>query len=795
LSLRARIVSVVAATLLILFSVLYFASSAVLVDGFLKLENLELQRQIYRGQAAVKSLLAAIELHAQDWSNWDDTYAFLKDGNEDYIRSNLATETFTNLDFDLFFYFNRDGSLFAGFQYDGEGAVVAPSRTFVASIYENRQFVEVSEAEPLVSGVILVEGRPMLVASAAILTSERKGPSRGTLMIGRYLTQDRLQEVAKTAGLSLSFVSPGETSLALTAANPTMVRVDGQDTIAGYFLLTDAMGKKVATIRIDAKRWIYRQGKASQSYLLVNLVAVGAVFVVLLVVLLHRLVLSRLARLDRGVGQIRQGEGLTVRLPVEGNDELSSLASTINETLEALQQTQHTLRHDALHDPLTGLANRALFFQKMDAAMVRQKEDPLAIFALLLIDIDHFKLINDSFGHGAGDKVLMLTGQRLCQFFRAGDTVGRLGGDEFAVLLEPLKEESAALQLARDFLTTLHQPVSWEGHLLHLGASIGVVCSFQDSSPEQLMNYADTAMYHAKREGRNCVALFDKSMGKKIQSQLALQNELRGAVARGELSVCYQPIMVLGTDRLYGLEALVRWQHPAHGTLVPDQFIPLAESGGFIAEIDTWVFREATRCMLRWQELFRFATPLHVSVNLSCTHAQLLDVVPELCRILSETGLDGRFVGLEITEGALMAADKALVEQLHDLKALGVRLYMDDFGRGHFSLSRLHQLPIDVLKVDCLFIPEVDTGNGDISRTIMTLAHGLGMQVVAEGIENPTQLAKLKDSGCDFGQGYLFAKPLTEENATAMLQDLHAAAKDVSGNVREPSCFFPGGRE
>ena len=440
MSLRIRTLLVVTCTLLSLFVGLYWASSSILLKGFSALEKHEAAQQIDQAQSIVNVLLEALARHAQDWAHWDDTYAYIENGNVDYVRSNLPAETFSELDVDLFLYFSRNGTLFSGFQYSADHSVVRASDKCVSDIMQNHQFVQIAEGNPPLNGVMLVEGRPMLVTAASVLTSGGEGPCRGTLLVGRYLTEARLLPVARTAGLSLSLVS-AQLLPQLSVDSPTMVRVEGEDIVAGYALLADGHGRRVAILRVDASRWIFNQGKKSQHYLMLNLVAAGALFVVLLLILLHRLILSRLARLDKGVAMIREDGDLSIRLPVEGKDELECLAATINETLETLQKTQQALRHDALHDPLTGLANRALFFHKVHEAMENQRKDPQVAFAMLLIDIDHFKLINDSFGHGAGDELLMLSAERLRRFFREGDTVARLGGDEFAVLLDPLRDE------------------------------------------------------------------------------------------------------------------------------------------------------------------------------------------------------------------------------------------------------------------------------------------------------------------------------------------------------------------
>lgn len=771
MSLRLRTLLVIGATLLVLFAGLHAVSTAIFSRGVETLEQHQAERQMVLGRLMVEGFLAELGKHTRDWAFWDDTCDFMRNGNQAYVRSNLPSATFSQLDFDLFLYFRPDGTLHAGFAYDElQDAVGSPSAACVAAVRENRALTGMLETVPLVTGVIQVEGRPLMVAASPILTSAGEGPSSGTLMIGRYLTPARLQAAAEAAGLDLALLPPGGEDPPLSAAEPTLIRVEGDDCLAGYFRLADTLGRDVATIRVNTSRWIRRQVKTSERYLMLNLVVTGVIFLVVVMVLLNRLILARLARLDKGVATIRHAGDLDVRLPVQGRDELECLAATINDTLDTLQQTQNALRHDALHDPLTGLANRTLFFQRVEAAMETARREPCSTIAVLMIDIDHFKLINDSFGHVAGDELLILVARRLCLSFRREDTVARLGGDEFAVLLAPLKDENEALLLARRLLDHLRNPISWERQSLHLSASVGIApCREYYSSPEQLLRDADTAMYRAKQGGRNCVALFDETMREEVVTHLSLQNDLRGAAGRGELRVRYQPLFELAGGRLHGFEALVRWDHPQLGMLSPARFIPLAESGGFMGEIDIWVFREACRCMSRWQTHYHCGDAFHMSVNLSCTHGQLLEVIPELCGILAASDIDGRCIGLEITESALAVAKGDFIRQLCALKAQGVRLYLDDFGTGHSSLSRLHQLPIDVLKIDRSFIAGLDAGKGEIARTIVTLAHGLGMTVVAEGVETRAQADNLREHGCDFGQGFLFSKPLTETDATRLL--------------------------
>lgn len=525
--LRARTFWLVSASLLAFYVVLYLISATVFLEGFSNLEQREMQRRIERGQQMVKSMLTTLALHARDWANWDDTYAFVENGNEEYVRSNLPVATFAHLDVDMFLYFRPDGSLFTGFENDN-GKVAAPFAAYVTEIQTNRRFVETAADIPFACGVIRIGGRPLLVASAPILTSESKGPSRGTLLIGRFLTEKRLQQAAKTAELHLSLV-PDETSLPLSIDAPALVRVESSHTITGYFLFCDDMGHTVTRLRVDAERWIFQQGKSSQRYLMANLAAAAVMFVVVFLVLLHRLVLARVIRLEKGLSSIRDAGEPNVRLPVEGTDELGKLAATINETLDRLQKAQQLLRHDALHDPLTGLANRSLFFQQMDVSLLKLQSTPSSHFAVLLIDLDHFKRINDSLGHEAGDKLLTLAAERLRQSFRKTDTVARLGGDEFAVLLDPIVKGKDAENLAQHLLKNLQETVLWDGHPMHLAASIGIaVCTDPGSTVEQLVREADMAMYSAKRKGKNNIEMFNPSMKGKRVTDLNMQKKRPG---------------------------------------------------------------------------------------------------------------------------------------------------------------------------------------------------------------------------------------------------------------------------
>jgi diguanylate cyclase (GGDEF)-like protein len=433
------------------------------------------------------------------------------------------------------------------------------------------------------------------------------------------------------------------------------------------------------------------------------------------------------------------------------------------------QQLEEQLVHQALHDPLTGLANRVLFGDRLEHALARGQR-PGATVAILLIDLDGFKDINDSLGHDAGDDLLTIAGMRLQGHARPGDTVARLGGDEFGVLLEDITA-AEAVRSAELLLQGLAAPIVLRDRDLTPTASIGIAIANGEDA-ETLLRNADTAMYAAKRQGKGRYALFEPAMHATIIERLDLAADLGRAMQQGQLYLSYQPEIQLRSGRIVGLEALVRWHHPARGMVAPDQFIPLAEETGSIVPIGGWVLREACRQAKAWQER-RPATPsLTIAVNLSARQLQHPGIVDEVSAALAAVGLDPWSLVLEITETAIMEQLDAAITMLTELRRLGVRLALDDFGTGYSSLSYLQRLPVDILKIDRSFVAGVagSTEDSALARAIITLGQTLGLEVVAEGVETAEQLAALRELGCQLGQGYYFARPLDPEAVDGLLR-------------------------
>jgi diguanylate cyclase (GGDEF)-like protein/PAS domain S-box-containing protein len=429
----------------------------------------------------------------------------------------------------------------------------------------------------------------------------------------------------------------------------------------------------------------------------------------------------------------------------------------VSERLALLEQ----LRYQAFHDSLTGLPNRALFDDRLRRALVRlRRSDGFA--AVMFIDLDDFKTVNDGLGHAAGDELLQATARRLEDTLRAQDTAARLGGDEFAVLLEDLVDESEALAIAERVRHALEPPLTVAGCQVTPSASIGVACPGPEDTADELLRNADVAMYAAKDRGKAQVACFEDAMRLEAIERLELTAELGAALERDELVLDYQPLIDLRGGTIAGFEALIRWQHPTRGRLAPDRFIGLAESTGLIVPIGAWVIRTACAQLRRWQDEHPLAEDLEVSVNISARQLADGELPAAVRAALLDAGIAPHQLTLEITEGLLVEDGERIQLQLRELKQIGVRLAVDDFGTGYSALSYLRSFPIDILKIDRSFVAGIDHNpdRAHLARDIVEMAHNLGLTVVTEGIEEPGEAALVRDLQSDYGQGYWFSRPV-----------------------------------
>ena len=487
------------------------------------------------------------------------------------------------------------------------------------------------------------------------------------------------------------------------------------------------------------------------------------------------------------------------QVPIAGSAEATDVAAAFNDMTASLRLAQERLLHDAFHDHLTQLPNRALFMDRLQRAITRRTRHPEYVFAVLFVDLDRFKTVNDSLGHPAGDRLLLEIAQRLTGALRrddtvsrpvaaerldhADDTLARVGGDEFTILLEDIRNPSDAVRIAERIQQAVAAPILLDTQEVFVTASVGIAISGAVTcAGDDLLRDADIAMYRAKAAGGDRCAVFDATMHEHAVERLQLETDLRRAVERQEFRLQYQPIVSLDNHRIVGFEALVRWQHPEQGLLSPAAFLKVAEETGLIARIDQWVLREACAQARRWHERSPDAARLSVSVNLSAQAFGQQDLVRQVSETLRDTGLDPSGLRLEITESVAMADAERARTVLVALKALGVRISLDDFGTGYSSLSYLQGFPVDTLKIDRSFVIGTDRNDEcrEIIRTIVNLARTLRLDVIAEGAETAAQVEFLEGLDCRFLQGYFFAKPMAIDQLAA----LFAAAENDQASPR-----------
>ncbi|HEU4978556.1 MAG TPA: EAL domain-containing protein [Solirubrobacteraceae bacterium] len=462
------------------------------------------------------------------------------------------------------------------------------------------------------------------------------------------------------------------------------------------------------------------------------------------------------------------------------DDDAEFLQSVANVLASGMgrKRIEDELQHQALHDALTGLPNRVLLLDRLAVALAHEERAhrgpsglPFTQLAVILLDLDNFKLVNDSLGHLAGDELLVTLAQRLAAFVREGDTIARLGGDEFAVLAEEIAEEREAIVLAERIADAWRHPFELSGgQRIVVSGSSGVALSGgRGETPDTLLREADAAMYRAKDRNRGGWELHDEQSRARAVARLGLESALRGALDRHELRLEYQPIVAIESGRVRGVEALLRWDYPDRGPVSPAEFIPIAEDTGLIVPIGEWVLEHGTRQVARWQRAHGGSPPPDLSVNVSGRQLERPDLAGQVARALRDSGIARGSLSLEVTESVLMEHSERPLEALNALRDMGARVVLDDFGTGYSSLSYLRRLPLDAIKIDRAFIAELEDGDVSIVEAVLTMAGALGLDVVAEGVETEHQLACLRDLGCPWAQGFLFSRPLPEAAAERSL--------------------------
>jgi len=553
-----------------------------------------------------------------------------------------------------------------------------------------------------------------------------------------------------------------------------------------YRTYPDVVGDPALLLQSEVRRdLLVKVYRSLKSGLLVQ-IGIGLGGLVVLIVIARIGLINPLEKLTSHMVAIGKTDDLSARLSLKRNDEIGEIANELDRMAERLEKdiedrehTEQLLReHEVFHDPLTGLPNRVLFLDRLGQALRRLEREKDYLFAVLFLDLDRFKVVNDGLGHLVGDQLLKAFAKRLQSTLRTADTVGkaeetpaRFGGDEFVILLDGMKDISNAFHVADRIQDLFSTSFQIGDHEVFLSVSIGIALSTTCyGSPDDVLRDADNAMYRAKEQGKARYEVFDSHMHAEAKALAELESAMRRGINQKEFLVYYQPIISLKSGKIEHLEALVRWQHPERGLISPFEFLPLAEETGMIVPIGQQILRDACRQTRLWQELPSF-DQLCVNVNLSVREFSEPNLIDSIENILSETGLDPSRLMLEITESVVMKDIQSVIDSVKKLQALNIELSIDDFGTGYSSLSYLHLFPIDSLKIDQSFVKNLhgDPGTLQIMESIVLLAHNLRMSVVAEGIEDEKQLNTVYRLKCNYGQGYYFSPPVDAEAATELI--------------------------
>ena len=503
-----------------------------------------------------------------------------------------------------------------------------------------------------------------------------------------------------------------------------------------------------------------------------SIAEVAAIAVIVLTSFLANRLIRPISNLTDAASAISNGE-FSEPITLNRNDELGILAQSFERMRIAIKKSNEQLRYAALHDRLTGLPNRAFFNHELTQLITISQQDPDYLFAVLFIDLDGFKMINDTLGHEGGDLLLIDLARKLKASTRQSDLIARLGGDEFVILLKQIQNLETATTVADRILEKLSVPIGIKGHEVFASASIGIALSHPNyQNIDDFLRDADTAMYEAKANGKARYTIFEPNMHFKVKQRLDLDRDLRFAIDNQELELFYQPIVNLSNQKITGFEALIRWRHPDRGLIDPDLFIPIAEEAGTIVSIDYWVLHNACQTLSQWLKLGWVDPDFTISVNISPIQFARDDFIEQISQILAETSLEPQHLQLEITETTVIKNiedGKLIIQQL---SAMGIKISLDDFGTGYSSLSYLYQLPINSLKIDRSFINnlEHDSNKLKVIRTIILLARNLDLNVIAEGIETEQQQVLLCEYCCEYGQGYFFSEPLPLNQANNLIQ-------------------------
>ncbi|WP_310550522.1 bifunctional diguanylate cyclase/phosphodiesterase [Paenibacillus glufosinatiresistens] len=765
MKLRTKILLYILAVAVLALSSTYILSNTIFLDRFAKLDREAVESRMSDIVNTYHTELQGINETMLNYSVWDETYDFVRertapDPENPYIQSNFDEATFESNRFDLMALTNRRGDLVYSGMYNQRRQKTVPATPEVTELLSSiRQRLAVfTEASDRFVGLVMLEKGPMLIACQPIVRNDRSGPVAGMAVAGRMLDREEIGRIGRLSPSGITVESATGERLAGSGGQNIWVEKLSGHFLAGHGVIYDLFGNPGIILSMEQERHIYLSGQNAMSNFTLFFVISTTGICLLSLLFINRTILNRMAALVRSIRVIRQSGDLTVRIGLTGRDEFGEVEKEFNRLVSSLESTHQELHSKAMLDPLTRLPNRAYFFQTLDRA-IRQAAGSGRQIALLFIDLDHFKAINDTWGHDFGDAILKQIADRLSGAVGPEDLVSRLGGDEFTILLAHLSDPVDIQARIFPIQRVLSEPYLLNGQVFHSTASIGVSVYPQNGeSAELLVKAADLAMFQVKENGRNNVFRYSSQLDERVSRKKVLGRQLLSAAENGELEMHYQPILSASTGEVVKVEALLRWTSPTFGPVSPAEFIPLAEASGSMLGIGTWVIERVCTDLRRFREN---GVELTAAVNISGLQLMHPGLPGELARALKANGLQPGCLELEITETVLMSGE-SVFGALEELRSLGFRISLDDFGTGFSSLSYLRHFTVDLIKIDRSFVSGIRPGATDdtLVRTVIELGHNLGLRVISEGVELKEQFELLCHLGTDELQGYYISRPL-----------------------------------
>jgi diguanylate cyclase (GGDEF)-like protein len=781
MNLRRKIVIFISLTTVICLLITFFFLNNILLKRFALLDEEDIRSDMQQIIYSIQDELQSITTNMVNYSAWDDTSQFVQQAmplsntdHDPYIQSNYPDATYMINRLHMIALYNSQHQLIHGrsFNYDDEQQTTIPPHTLEALMSNSYRLFQFNSPKDSHSGILMMDEGPMMIVSLPIVTSDLKYPIVGTMIVGRMLDDYQIERINKQTSSNIQFDAYTNLDSLKNNKQPIWFEACSSDNLLKVnSIVNNIFGEPILIVSTEKEREVYLQGRqAVFNYAFV--IFICSILICLIVMFfIKRYITDRIVSLINNIRAINQKRDFSLRINGSGTDEFSELEKEFDFMMNSLESAMNTLQVQVLHDPLTSLPNRTYFYQKLESALISTLSNKDDLLAILYIDLNNFKWVNDTWGHDNGDALLTEVAARLRQFTKPTDMVFRIGGDEFTVLLTNLKKKTDANNLAKELLNYISStPFELKGREFSISASIGVsMYPLDGDSPDKLVKHADIAMFHAKQSGIH-LALYSEELQDEINRQTLIENHINYAVATHSLILNYQPIVDITSQRTVGIEALVRWHHPVLGWLSPSEFIPIAESSGVIIEIGLWVLQQACED-IRYIQQHSFPD-LYIAVNLSVIQLEREHIVKEILAVLLDTGIQPSQLHLEITESATMSHGKA-AHNLQQLEEHGIRISVDDFGTGYSSLSYLRKFPVHTIKIDRSFISEMSATNVDstISKSIIDLGHSLNLKVVAEGVETDEQWTLLQHLGCDYIQGYLISKPLIFEDLLQFLNN------------------------